>query len=290
MSIEGEFKNLLECGNTLEAASLAGEHADDGGGSTLALNALLYNPGRGDPEDCIQQEKARLLELLANAPESERAALLYNLGCIALYNDDILAAKLRFREAGRLRPWHHPSLHNLAYAHELMADYDEAQAELERALNANPGCALTLINMAAISFVTGQVERGLDILRELAQKDPDNIGVALQLCRGLLEHGGAEEAEEARALLNEHPEWDRHPQLKACRAYACYLAAAWGEAEAVFREMVEANPEDEFARMGLIKTLAAQEKFEELPEQLEQYKALNPPQSVDHVIEKFRGT
>ena len=80
------------------------------------------------------------------------------------------------------------------------------------------------------------------------------------------------------------------PQLKACHAYACYLSEAWDEAEAQFREMAEANPKDGFARMGLIKTLAAQEKFEHLLEHLEQYKALDPSQTVDHLIERIRGT
>lgn len=290
MSNEGDFHKLLESGDSLGVTRMAAEHLRNGGENALALNAILYSPQQGDPEARIQQEKARLLELLAEAAESERAALLYNLGCIALYNDDILAAKLRFREAGRLRPGHYPSIHNLAHAHELMADFDDARSELERAHNANPGSALTRINMATICFISGEAEQGLEILRELAQQDPANMGVTLHLCRGLVEHGGPEGAEEARALLDTRPGWERHPQLKACRAYACYLADAWDEGEALFREMVETDPEDEFARLGLIKTLAAQEKFDQLPEQLELYKALNPLQSVDHVIEKVRGT
>ena len=125
-------------------------------------------------------------------------------------------------------------------------------------------------------------------MRELAAADPDNMGLALHLCRSLLERSGRAEAEEARKLLDERPHAARHPELLTCRAYAAFLLENWGEAEALFRELLETEPDSEFARMGLIKALAPQEKFDELLEQLEHYREIPAALPVDHVIEQIR--
>lgn len=288
MSDTAEFLEILGRGDTLGVARLAAEAAHSGGDSRLAVNAALYAPGSREADDRIQAEKARHLELLADAGDRLRAVLLFNLGCFALYQDDILTAKLRFAEAARLRPDHHPSLHNLAHAHELMADFEDAKVELGRALNVKPGCALTKINLGAIHLIEGEAEAGLALLRGLAAAQPDNMGVALHLCRSLLERRGQAEAEEVVRLLDERPQSAHHPELKACRAYAAFLLGNWGEAEALFRELLETEPDSEFARMGLIKALAPLEKFDELLEQLQHYGALPAALPVEHVIERIR--
>ena len=288
MSETADFLDVLAQGDTLRVALLAAEAQHSRGDSCLAVNAALFAPGSSQADNRIQAEKMRHLELLADAEDRLRAIVLFNLGCFALHQDDILTAKLRFGEAARLRPDHHPSLHNLAHAHELMADFEDAKVELGRALNIKPDCALTKINLATIHLIEGETEAGLALLRELAAADPDNMGVALHLCRSLLERSGREEAEEARRLLEERPHSAHHPELLACRAYAAVLLEHWGEAEALFRELLETEPDSEFARMGLIKALASQEKFHELLEQLEHYRALPEALPVDHVIEQIR--
>lgn len=289
MSDVGEFHKLLSSGNTLEVSRMARSHAGNRSNSSFAINAIIFSPEKGDAEGSLPEERARYLNLLADAPELIRAMLLYNLGCIALYNDDILAAKLRFGEAARLNPEHHPSLHNLAHAHELMADTEDARNELLRALNVNPGCALTRINLATVYFATGEREQGLNTLREVAAADPDNMGAALHLCHGLLEYGGQDGAWEARAVLEQRPVWRRYPELLACGAYACYLTQAWEEAEVLFRELLEQDQGSAFARMGMIKILAARENFEELLPHLERYQQFHPYPYVGHIIEKIRG-
>lgn len=294
MSDVGEFHKFLGSGNTLEVSRLARlarqtqSHAGNSGDSCLAINAILFSPEPGDAEGSVAKERARHLKLLEEAPEPLRAVLLYNLGCIALYNDDILAAKLRFGESARINPRHHPSLHNLALAHELMADFEDARNELERALNVNPGCALTRINLAGVYFSTDEWEQGLNTLREVAAADLDNMGAALYLCRGLLEYGGQDGAWEARAVLEQRPGWRQFQQLLACGAYACYLTQAWEEAEALFQELLEQDQGSAFARMGMIKVLAAREEFQALLPQLERYQESHSYPPVAHIIDKIR--
>lgn len=286
----GELQKLQDDGDTLEVARLAGNLAAGGGDSFLTLNAILFAPGTGDPQGRIQKEKARHLELLKHASDPRRAALLYNLGCFALYSDDILTAKLRFGEAARLRPGHYPTLHNLAHAHELMADFEDAQRELERALNVNPGCVLTRINLAGIYMEMGEVDQGLEILRELAAEHPENMSAALYLCRGLLEYAGQESAQEVRTLLEQRSEWKAHAELKIYRAYACYQTEAWEEAETLFGELLEADQGSAFARMGLIKVLARQGRFDESLQHLDRYRDMHPSQSIDDVIQLIKGS
>jgi tetratricopeptide (TPR) repeat protein len=296
MSDAGKFYKLLNSGNTLEVSRLARQtqqvesHAGNSGKSSLAINAILFFPESGDPQGRLPEERARQLDLLADAPDPLRAVLLYNLGCIALYEDDILAAKLRFGEAARLSPGHHPSLHNLAHAHELMADFEDARNELERALNVNPGCALTRINLATVYFSMGEGEQGLATLREVAAAEPENMGAALHLCRGLLDFGGQDGAREVRTVLEQRPGWRQYPELMACGAFACFLTEAWEEAQALFQDLLEQDQDSAFARMGMIKVLAAREDFEQLLPHLERYQQSHPNPSLGHIIEKIRET
>ena len=101
-------------GNTLEARRLLADHAASTEEPCAAINSALVTAADDAGTLCIQEEKARHLNLLSQAYGRERSLLLYNLGCFALYQEDILTAKLRFGEAARLRPDHLPTLINLA--------------------------------------------------------------------------------------------------------------------------------------------------------------------------------
>ncbi len=90
MSETADFLEVLGRGDTLRVALLAAEAAHSGGDSSLAVNAALYAPGSSEAAGRIQAEKVRHLELLADAADRLRAVVLFNLGCFALNQDDIL--------------------------------------------------------------------------------------------------------------------------------------------------------------------------------------------------------
>ena len=294
MSAIWEFSDLTFRGNTVEARRLLAAEDEDARDPRMALNAILYTPPDETGEARIEEEKARHLALLADADGQQRAMLLYNLGCFALFQDDILTARLRFGEAARLRPEHLPSRHNLARAHELMAEFEEAIKELEQALALELGSGLTRINLALTRLAAGDRERGLDELRRLAAAEEDNPGIALHFCRALLGPGkagfAAGDSAEARALLERHPEWDRYAELQECRAMASYATGFYEQAERLFGELLAADETSVFARMGLIKALAAQKRLGEALPHLERYQEIAPSGRIVDAIARIKGT
>ena len=170
-----------------------------------------------------------------------------------------------------------------------MADFDDAKSELQRALQVDPNCALTRINHALISIILGEREAGLATLRELRAADADNVGVVLHLCRALLDQPTAEDLEEALVVLDGLGDWEQFPQLKLCRAVTCLLGGRYDEAEGIFGDILVSPGEHRIACMGLIKVLAAQERFDELLPYLERYQQMEPSQEVEMAIEKLSG-
>ncbi len=112
--------------------------------------------------------------------------------------------------------------HNLAYALELLADTGEARAEYERVLAANPASVITQLNLALLDLQEGQYEAGLQRLERLYADDPDNIGLVLYLCRGLLVRGAPGDLEGVLELVGQQADAERYPDLRECRAYALY--------------------------------------------------------------------
>ncbi|MCZ6646139.1 MAG: tetratricopeptide repeat protein [SAR324 cluster bacterium] len=289
MSVAEEALEHLLQGNTVEARRLLATHADSTEEPCATTNAVLTTAVDDAGTMRIQEEKARHLNLLSQADGRERALLLYNLGCFALYQEDILTAKLRFGEAARLQPNHLPTLINLACAHELMADFDDAAAELERALMLDPASPLARLNRALLRNSMGETGEGIQALRILAAENEENPGIALHYCRALLSQPSAENGTEARELIERHPELMEHKELKECLAFACYRSGELEAAGQLFSELLAENESRLFPRMGLIKVLVAQDRFEEALPHLERYQEHAPSSEVDEVIAKVRG-
>jgi len=123
----------------------------------------------------------------------------------------------------------------------------------------------------------------------LYQSGPHNMGLLLYLCRELLAGKTKEGAQEVVDLLDRRKEWLEFLDLWECRAYALYLLNQTNEAESAFRELLTASPESLFARLGLIKSLAARGSFNELKQELERYASLNPPEDLGAVLALARG-
>ena len=286
----GENERVLDFiskGNTLEGLNLLFGHAGGGGDPLLSLNSALYSPTGRDFAEQVRQAEEAHLERLQTRNDRERGLLLYNLGCFALYRDDIQTAKFRFGEALRLRPEMVQARHNFGYARELMTEIEEAEAEYRRVLEARPDYALSRINLGQILIQEGQREEGLEELRQVVAGQPENIGAALYFCRAILSGGEPEAAREALELLRGRPEWLRYPNLKECLGFAHYLLGEQERAEEIFREMLEENDAHLFPRLGLIKILAAREAHAELFTHVKRYQELSPSPEVADLIAKL---
>ena len=289
MAITDSALELMAQGDTLEGQKrlFSGEPAPDD--RLTRINRCLYGMGHEDGHDLVEEEQERLLERLPQTRGAAQAVLLYDLGCIALYEDDILDAKQRFAEVLKLEPGNRFARHNLAYANELLAEYEQAKAQYSAVLEQDPGFVLSRMNLALLRMQLGEVERGLEELRALHQQNPRNMGVLLYLCRSLLDSGTRDDAQAVLELLERRRDWEEYLDLRECHAFALYVLDKRAEAEAAFRGLVEANGSNLFAHLGLIKVLASRGNFQELGAQLERYQALHPPESVQAILDDVRA-
>ncbi len=261
-----------------------------GAGDTLAiLNRALLAPPSEENSALVQRAKEDHLALLNTSHGPEVALLMYNLGCFALYQDDVQEAQIRFQEVLKLDPDNRFARHNLAYTHELMAELAEARSEYGKVASGAKGLAISRLNLALVRGEDGDSAGCTADLRALYGKDSQNMGLLLYLCRALLVTGKKDGAQEVVDLLDRRREWLEYLDLWECRAYALYLLGQTHEAESAFRELLTASPESLFARLGLIKVLASRGSFQELKQELERYESLNPPEQLHGVLALARS-
>jgi predicted Zn-dependent protease len=289
MSADDPILRLICRGDTLEGLRQLLAARQDGESGARRLNRALYGPSSAANRDRIEQERRSHLARLPAAQGAERALLLHNLGCLALYQDEVLEARERFQEVLSLQPEHRFARHNLAYAEELLAEYDQAQEQYDRVLQQDPGFALSRLNRALLRVQTGDVAAGVADLRAMHENDPDNMGILLYLCRALLTTGNPHDAQAVLDVLEAGSGWVQFLDLRECRSYALFVQGRQEEAEAAFRDLIAAMPGNLFSRLGLIKTLAAQGRFGNLAAELEAYEALQPPESVQALIDETRA-
>ncbi|MFI5400205.1 MAG: tetratricopeptide repeat protein [SAR324 cluster bacterium] len=285
--------DLIAAGNTLQGQlqlfALPAASASSVEAALVALNQALLAPPSEQNAAVVQRAKDEHLARLGAVHGKELPKLMYNLGCFALYQDDIQEAQVRFQEVLRLDPGNRYARHNLAYTHELMAELAEARSEYEKAAEGPAGLPLSRLNQALVRAEDGDSEGAIAELRDLCQESPRNLGVLLYLCRVLLVQGTQEHAKEVLQLLDRGKEWMEFLDLWECRAYALYLLGDVHEAENALRELLTVSPENLFARLGLIKTLAARGSYNELKKELEQYAKLNPPEDLSSILDLARS-
>jgi len=274
---------LIANGDTLQALNrlLADPAPTD---PRLAINRALFGPVDDATTELVAASVNEHRMQVGGSAGPARVATLYNLGCFALQQDDVLEARLRFAEALELAPEHLMARHNLAYCHELLAESDAARAEYQAVLSQNPDCALTRLNLAQFALQEGDYEAGLEDLEALYADDPGNMGVLLYLCRGLLQRGEAADVERAMALLDQTADAERFVDLQECRAYALFKQGDLEAAEAIFRTLLEAAPDNLFALTGMIKVLGEGGATAELKGYAERYQALQPSESISALL------
>jgi tetratricopeptide (TPR) repeat protein len=289
MSSENDrLLELIARGDTLQALELLFAESAPAG-ARLAMNRALYGPAGEDHEERIRAAEQQQRTALSALSGAQQAAAHFNLGCFALAQDDVLEARLRFAEVLELEPGHLMARHNLAYAHELLAESDEARREYEAVLEQNPDCVLTRLNLAQLALSEGDYEAGLEDLEALHAAEPGNMGVLLYLCRGLLLRGSAEDLERVLALLGESAGAGHYVDLQECRAYALYQQADLDAAEAAFRELLDANGDNLFALTGMMKVLGQRGDLKGLRPYAERCQAVSPSEATAALVRDLAG-
>jgi tetratricopeptide (TPR) repeat protein len=279
---------LISKGDTLQTLHLL--FADGApGGARLELNRALYGPASEAHDARLRAADQQHRTRVGSLSGPEHVTALYNLGCFALSQDDVMEARVRFAEALELDPQHLMARHNLAYAHELLAETDDARREYQAVLAQNPDCVLTRLNLAQLALAEGDYEGGLAHLDALHRQDPGNMGLLLYLCRGLLLRGSPPDLERVLALLQEARDTERYVDLQECRAYAQYLLGDLEAAETAFRQLLEASPDNLFALTGMLKVLGQHGRPEDVRPYAERYQALHPSEAIAAVLKDLTG-
>jgi predicted Zn-dependent protease len=252
------------------------------------LNRALY-ASAADPEaeETIQGERERLLGQLGSSGGRQRAAILHNLGCLSLAQDEIAEARTQFQNALEASPDYLPARHNLAHAADILAEEGEARVLYREVLDANPDLALSRVNLALIDLELGERESGLAALRSLAAEQPENPTLALHLCRGLLASGNPSDAAEVLSVLGGLPGWERYPDLRECHAFASLLLNERDEAERIFRSLLQEDDGNQFARTGLMRILAGREAWKELAAHAETLHAAAPTERTAELLRRL---
>jgi len=147
--------------------------------------------------------------------------------------------------------------------------------------------ALSRLNMALIDLELGRREAGLTALRQLVSEQPGNPSLVLHLCRAVLATADPSGAAEVPLLLGDLPDWQQYPDLRECHAFASFLLNELPEAEAAFRSLLEEDPGNQFARVGLMRILAGREAWEELASHAETLHAAMPTDQSSALVEKL---
>ncbi len=284
MALNTQVQRLLRQGNTLAGlqrllAVPAGELS-----GAAALNRALYALPTPANHALVAQAKAPLHERIAQSGEQVQPDWLFNLGCIALYEDEILNAHYYFSEVLRQAPGRLAARHNLAYTLELMTDVEEARSEYEQVLADDAGFLLSRVNLALLDLATGSADAGIGDLEALHQAHPDNHGLLLYLCRALLTRRAPGDAEAVIARLAAGDGPRAYQDLAECRAFACYLARDYGAAERAFQDLLAAEPRSLFAVTGMLKVAFARRDRSTLRQYAHRYHALNPDETADALL------
>lgn len=279
---------LIRKGNTLDGHKQLAGLGLDAPDALAALNAALFTTTPEGDGGAVQVEIMRLLELLKQSEGEGRKVILYNLGCLALHQEDVITAKMRFAEAIKIDPAMVAAQHNLGYADELLTNLEEAKATYRKVLDLEPANHLTRVNLANVLEIEGKRGEGLETLREALATDESSPGIAYYLCSMLLTSGDEAEAAEALVVLEKITGGMDFVELRECRAMAFYLVGDYEQAGNEFRALLAGDENRIFARLGLIKTLAAMGGFDEILPEAEILEKLSPSEELQALIRELK--
>ena len=83
--------------------------------------------------------------------------------------------------------------------------------------------------------------------------------------------------------------WEDYPDLRECHAFACYVLGRTDEAEAAFRTLLDEDAYNVFARLGMIKILAAHNDWQQVGEQTKRLHETTPTDSSARLLEQLEA-
>ena len=223
------------------------------------LNLGLMLARTHDPEAEQFLRAATTLKPIDHVEEGQARAWLSLAH--SLENHDVVQALQAYAKAAELAP-KDPEPHlSSALLSELQKDFTTAEAEYKKAMSLDPKSTDAVIGLTNIYMKSSRLSDAEPLLRQLAVERPDDAGIPLQLGRVLLAQNKRDDAiTEFQTALKLSPK-DSDAQRELADLYA--IAGMNDLAEAAYRPLVAAQPNDPELRRALGRALLLQKKFPE---------------------------
>jgi tetratricopeptide (TPR) repeat protein len=238
-----------------------------------------YQAGaKNQPRDKVAYEK-RLVELLATTGQNEDAnRLLDTLLAEHPKDNDAIAMRaalmLQTGNAAQIKqaandlqslvaktPDNHLLRYNLARANVAQGDLDQARLQLEAAIKIRPDFLVARELLARIYLAKNDPARALKEADEIIALDGNNVRARLIRSSALIGIGDREKAHLELDAINKIAPGNSDARYQL--GYLAWESKDFKQAEQVFNEMYKANPGDIRGLVGVVETLAGQNKLPE---------------------------
>lgn len=160
---------------------------------------------------------------------------------------------------------------------------DEAMALLERAIAVDPGCADAYESLGVILGRHERYDEAIGWMRRLLEVDPDSVMAHTNMSLYHMRSGRIEEAEEEgrqAALAQMRRSRADREREQAERETAARRLAEAGRREAMFRQVLDLDPEDALANFGMGELLLERGEHAAAASHLERALAVDPRYSA----------
>jgi len=225
-----------------------------------------------------------LLKQMDASTGRKKAEACYRLGCIALRQEDMISAKMRFEEAAVLAPDVAAVFHNLGYVNEMLADTSGARAAYTKALELDPHLTLSQVNLGLVLLLEGNREAALNELGQANSQNPDSLTACTQLVWALLNSGESDDIQQAQQVLADYTGERENSTFLDCQGAMQLAVRQFEAAEQSFRDSLKSSPNREFATVGLLRALAGKRDFTALLVEAELLQSTRPSRKLENVI------
>ncbi len=223
----------------------------------------------------IPEANQLLATILKDDPKDNDAiAMRANLMLTSGNRDQINTAVNDLQGLVTKTPSNHMLRYNLARSLAAKGEIAQAQIQLEEAIKLRPDFAGARELLARLYLLRSDNPKALKTADDLIAIDPNNLQGHLVRSNALLNLQDREKAEKELEFITK-----TYPQNAEARYQTGTLALQekdFKKANQIFADLYKANPKDSRGLIGMVETLAAQDKYPEAVAQMEQAQRAEP--------------